>query len=91
MKIISAKTEGITPGFLVEDSTGERYLLKFDPLTNPEMNSGADMLGPKLFHALGYNTPENYLVHLHPERLVVTGRAVVTGLVSWAAYKSTEA
>ena len=27
LRIISAKTEGITPGFVVEDSTGERYLL----------------------------------------------------------------
>lgn len=80
LRIISAKTEGITPGFLVEDTSGERYLLKFDPMTNPEMNSGADMLGPKLFHALGYNTPENYLLTLYPERLTIGDRAVVTGL-----------
>jgi hypothetical protein len=80
LRIISAKTEGITPGFVVEDSSGERYLLKFDPRTNPEMNSAADLLGPKLFHALGYNTPENYLVTLDPERLVVGDQAVVTGL-----------
>jgi hypothetical protein len=80
LRIISAKTEGITPGFIVEDSTGERYLLKFDPMTNPEMNSGADFLGPKFFHALGYNTPQNYLVTLDPERLVTSERAMVTGL-----------
>lgn len=80
LRIISAKTEGITPGFIVEDASGERYLLKFDPTTNPEMNSGADMLGPKLFHALGYNTPQNYLVTLDPKRLAVSEQAVVTGL-----------
>jgi hypothetical protein len=65
--IISAKTQGITPGFLIEDTIGQRYLLKFDPMTNPEMNLGADMLGPKLFYALGYNTPENYLVTVDPD------------------------
>lgn len=80
LQIISAKTEGITPGFIVEDSAGERYLLKFDPMTNPEMNSGADMLGPKLFHALGYNTPENYLLTLDPERLEASERAMVVGV-----------
>lgn len=79
-KIISAKTEGITPGFVIEDSTGQRYLLKFDPMSNPAMNSSADFLGPKFFHALGYNVPENYLVKLSPERLAVTGRATVVGI-----------
>lgn len=78
--IISAKTQGITPGFLIEDAAGERYLLKFDPATNPEMNSGADMLGPKLFYALGYNTPENYLVTLDPTRLEIGESAKVLSL-----------
>lgn len=78
--IISAKTEGVTPGFLISDDTGERYLLKFDPLTNPEMNSAADMLGPKFFYALGYNTPENYLVTLKPEQLEISENATFVGI-----------
>jgi hypothetical protein len=78
--IISAKTQGITPGFLIEDSAGERYLLKFDPKTNPEMNSGADMLGPKLFYALGYNTPENYIVTVDPARLEIGEKATVLSI-----------
>lgn len=78
--IISAKTQGITPGYLIEDTTGQRYLLKFDPMTNPEMNSGADMLGPKLFYALGYNTPENYLVSVDPERFDIGEGATVLSI-----------
>lgn len=78
--IISAKTQGITPGFLIRDTSGQLYLLKFDPMTNPEMNSGADMLGPKLFYALGYNTPENYLVTLDPDRLEIADSATVLSI-----------
>ena len=77
--IVSAKSEGLTPGFLIEDVSGERYLLKFDPLTNPEMASGADLLGSRFFHALGYNTPENYLAYFFDDRLAVGEGAKVVG------------
>lgn len=69
--IVSAKTEGLTPGFNIQDAEGRRYLLKFDPLKHSEMASGADFLGSKFFYALGYNTPENYIVHFTEDRLVV--------------------
>src|SRR5262249_13137838 len=61
-KIISAKTDGVTPGFMIEDANAARYLLKFDPARYPELASAADMIGSKFFYAFGYNTPENYIV-----------------------------
>ena len=69
--IKAAKTEGVTPGFRIKDSTGENYLIKFDPPKHPEMATGADIIGSSLFHALGYNVPENYLVEFHPDDLVI--------------------
>ncbi len=77
--VVSAKNEGLTPGFMIEDSAGERYLLKFDPLTNPEMASGADYLGSRFFHALGYNVPENYIVRFTPDRLAIAPGTTVLG------------
>ena len=59
--VIAAKTEGITPGFVMEDSKGRRYNVKFDPDSNPEMATSADVIVCKFFYALGYNVPENYL------------------------------
>src|SRR5512143_1296001 len=47
--IETAKSEGVTPGFVILDSRGTRYWLKFDPLTNPEMASAADVIGAKFF------------------------------------------
>ena len=62
--IVGAKTQGVTPGFRIRDSKGRNYLLKFDPLDYSEMATGADIIGSRLFHALGYNVPENYLARI---------------------------
>ncbi len=68
--VIGAKTEGVTPGLLIRDPKGRRYLLKFDPLSNPEMATGADVVSAKLLHAIGYHVPENYIVKFDRNQLV---------------------
>jgi hypothetical protein len=67
--VVSAKTEGVMPGFVIRDVRGRRYVLKFDPPAYPELASGADMVGSKFFHALGYYVPENYIVYFERSRL----------------------
>jgi hypothetical protein len=62
LTVVSAKTEGVSPGFVMEDTHGRRYNVKFDPLTNPEMATAADVIVSKFFYALGYNVPENYII-----------------------------
>lgn len=69
--IVAAKSEGITPGMTIRDSAGDVYFIKFDPPSNPEMASGAEIVSTKLFHAFGYNVPENYLATLQPGSLVI--------------------
>jgi hypothetical protein len=61
-KVISGKSTGATPGLMIEDSRGHKYLLKFDPRSNPSITTAADVIASKFFHALGYNVPENYIV-----------------------------
>jgi len=68
-KVIKAKSEGITPGFEFIDVKGRRYVLKFDPLQNPEIATAPDVLVSKFFHALGYHVPENYIVFFTREQL----------------------
>jgi hypothetical protein len=70
-RVVSAKNEGITPGFTIVDGEGRRYLLKFDPSSNPEMASAADVITSKFLYALGYNVPENYIVYFRPEQLKI--------------------
>jgi hypothetical protein len=71
--VVSAKNEGITPGFTIVDGDGRRYVLKFDPASNPEMASAADVISSKFLYALGYNVPENYIVRFRPEQLKIDG------------------
>jgi hypothetical protein len=69
--VISAKNEGITPGFVILDSKKDRYFIKFDPLTNPNMATACDAIVSRIFHALGYHVPENSIVHFTPEQLAL--------------------
>ena len=71
-KVVGAKNDGVTPGFVIEDRNKRRYLLKLDPVGHPELCSAADVIGSKFFYALGYFTPENYVVHFRRENLAIS-------------------
>lgn len=77
-RVVSAKNEGITPGFTIVDGEGNRYLLKFDPPSNPEIASAADVISSKFFYALGYYVPENYIVRFRPGQLAIDGNTKFT-------------
>ena len=66
-RIFRSKIGGVTPGFQIIDGRGDRYIIKFDPVGIPELSSAAEIIGTKLFHAIGYHTPENYIVLVDPE------------------------
>lgn len=67
----SIKAEGVSPGFNIEDARGDRYILKFDPPENWEMASGAEVVATNIFWAAGYHVPENHVVYLDPDNLVL--------------------
>lgn len=69
--IVAAKNEGVTPGFTIVDSTGKKYVLKFDPADYPELATAADVIGSRFFHALGYHVPTNHIVYFEREQLVL--------------------
>ena len=77
-QVLTAKSEGVTPGFLIRDGRGRRYFLKFDPKSNPEMATAADVIGSKFFYALGYHVPENYLVTFSRGQLSIDPKAKLT-------------
>jgi hypothetical protein len=69
--VAAAKTEGITPGFVILDRNKQLFFIKFDPPSNPELATGADQIAIRIFHALGYHVPQNHIVHFRPEMLEV--------------------
>jgi hypothetical protein len=78
--ISSGKSDGVTPGFTILDSAGDRWFIKFDPPKYREMASGAEVAVTKLFHALGYFVPENHVTRLTREILVLSDRSTITAV-----------
>jgi hypothetical protein len=70
----------MTPGFVVRDRKGDRYVVKFDPPLYPELATGAELVCSKIVWALGWNVPEYYLTIFSEERLsVAAGATVIDG------------
>ncbi len=78
LSVMSAKTEGVTPGFNIADAAGHKYVVKFDPKSNPEMASAADVIGSKFFYAFGYNVPQNYIVNFRRDQIHASEKASIT-------------
>ncbi len=65
----SAKTEGVSPGFVIEDRRGDRYLIKFDPPGALGMTTRAGVVSARILHAAGYHVPNDNVVTFLPETL----------------------
>ena len=76
--VTSSKSDGVTPGFTVKDSTGQRWFLKFDPPGYRGMATGSEVAVTKLMWALGYNVPENHIAYVRRDQLVVGDSAKFT-------------
>jgi len=84
--VVGAKIDGITPGFRMTDARGRLFFVKPDPADYPELATAADVIGSKFFHALGYNTPENYLVMMKRSDLTALQGAKATAILSSQRY-----
>ncbi len=73
--IVGAKVGGLSVGFQFEDSKGDKYLLKFDEGSRPEMETAAHVIGHHLLWAAGYNVPQDYLAFVKREDIEVSPKA----------------
>jgi hypothetical protein len=62
---------GITPKFTIKDARGDVYLIKLDPIDFSELPSSVELISTKIFHAIGYHVPEDFLVTFEESRLDV--------------------
>ena len=76
--VIAAKSDGVTPGFTIRDSSGLVWFLKFDPPGYRGMATGTEVVVAKLFWALGYHITEYYISQLRPSDLIIDQSAVFT-------------
>lgn len=77
-RVTSAKVEGVTPGFTIKDARGDRYVIKLDAAGHRELNSAAEIISTRLFHAAGYHVPENHITWFRPERLELADKVSFT-------------
>lgn len=76
--VTGAKPDGANPGFIIEAPDGFRYLLKFDGKNQPLRATSADVVGSKLYWAIGYHSVCNEIVLFHPEILSIAPGAKTT-------------
>jgi hypothetical protein len=77
--VVGAKLGGVTPGFRMTDANGVLFFVKPDPPDHPELSTGADVIGSRFFYAIGYNTPENYIVQIDLRELKISPKATTRG------------
>jgi len=70
-RVDGVKVGGAAIGFKIHDARGDRYIIKFDERDHPETESSADVLVQRLVWAFGYNVPENEVVEVECDRLVL--------------------
>ena len=69
--------DGLTPKFTIRDARGDTYLLKLDPASNPGLPSSVELISTKIFHAIGYHVPEDFIVTFDVSRLDVAPGAKI--------------
>lgn len=79
--IRSSKVGGNSVGFVITDARGERFLLKFDVPGFAEVETAAHVITNRLLWAAGFNVPEDHVVYLRSEDLVLAPDAVTVDVV----------
>jgi hypothetical protein len=69
--VVSAKSDGVTPGFTIRDAANQLWFIKFDPPGWRAMATGSEIVAARLFWAAGYHTAEYHLAQLAPANLVI--------------------
>ena len=78
--IVQEKSSGLTIGYRVVDPDGHLHQVKLDPPEHPEMASGAEVIGAAIYHALGYNVVQGYIVEIDPARIVIAPTATTVDM-----------
>jgi hypothetical protein len=79
LEIISAKVQGVSPGFNIRDAKGDRYVVKFDPKGFLHMSSAAGVISNRLMFAAGYHVPEDFVFVFSKSKLRVAEGATIRG------------
>jgi hypothetical protein len=78
--VVSGKGPGgFQPGFrAVRAGDPDRvYQLEVDPKGYPRLATGAEMIGTLIYHALGYNVEDFYVIKVDPRNITIADKATI--------------
>jgi hypothetical protein len=76
-RVSGGKTTGVQPGFRMTDAAGQIYQIEVDPPSNPELASGAEIIGTAFYHAIGYHVVDVYVAEIDRAALVIAEGATI--------------
>ena len=71
MEGLQGQESGTDTGFRGVRHKGDHYVIKLDPIGIPQLATAAEAIATRVFYAIGYHTPENYIVSVDPANLVI--------------------
>lgn len=77
--ILESKPAGASPGFLIEDPRGDIYMVKFDVPDFPEIETAAEVIGQRIFWALGYHVPQSEIDEVDRDQFAIGDGATYIG------------
>jgi hypothetical protein len=80
--VAAGKGSGVQPGFRMTDPSGHLYQIEVDPPSNPEMATGAEIIGTAFYHAFGYHTVDVYLADVDRDALVISDKATIRDVMT---------
>jgi hypothetical protein len=75
--IIRGKLGGVSPGFQIRDTKGDRYIIKFDAAGYPCMMTAPGVITGRILYAAGYNVPEDYPVSFRRDDIRIADDAII--------------
>ena len=76
--IVAPKPSGRSPGFVMRDVRGDVFYVKFDPPSNPEIASAAEIVSTRMLRAAGYHVPENSIALIRRDQLAIGEGVTIT-------------
>lgn len=76
--IDKGKDNGANPGFRVKIPDVGKFMLKSDPETEPDRATGATAIASRIYHAVGYHSACDTVVHFRPALLKLKPGLTVT-------------
>jgi hypothetical protein len=73
--VVRGKVGGGNPGFVMKDGKGRTFIVKFDTLENPEMQTAAGVIVNRIFWTIGYNVPADQLFSFQRDELAIDPKA----------------